>query len=176
MTDPNISTAAESARRVSWAVSDQRGFTLVELLMVCIILAALAIMIFPAYAQIKIKVQNVRAMEEIRSIEKSISAYTLDHAGTYPTDLQALNLGTMKDPWGTLYVYHPPLAPYPDPNDAEVTGPFNIAGKSLSDDFDLYSKGPDGHTSPDATDLVSLDNIVRVSEGGWVGVASDFVP
>src|SRR6202163_3653060 len=57
---------------------DKRGFTIVELIVVMAILGILAFMAIPAYSQIKDKAREVRAMEEIRGLEKSINAFTID--------------------------------------------------------------------------------------------------
>lgn len=170
------SAPEEAVGKTRQWIANQRGFTFIELMVTCAILAILAFMTFPAYTKIKTRVQTVRAMEEIRSIEKNISAYTVDNNASLPPNLAAIRMDTMKDPWGNPYIYHPPFVAYPDPLDGDYTEPLHLAGDPLSRDYDLFSKGPDGRTSPDIANSVSVDNIVRTSEGGWVGPASDFVP
>jgi general secretion pathway protein G len=44
----------------------------------------------------------------------------------------------------------------------------------INSDFDLYSKGPDGKSTPPLTAKDSLDDIVRANDGGYFGVASKY--
>lgn len=168
------SAPEEAVGEIRQCIANQLGFTFVELLVTCAILAILAFMTFPAYNKIRTRVQTVRAMEEIRGIEKNISAYTVDNNASLPPNLAAIRMDTMKDPWGNPYIYHPPFVPYPDAIDADYTEPLYLAGEPLSLDYDLFSRGPDGRTSPDITNSVSVDNIVRTNEGGWVGPGYDY--
>jgi general secretion pathway protein G len=44
----------------------------------------------------------------------------------------------------------------------------------LNDDYDLYSMGKDGTSSPPLTAKVSQDDIIRANNGSYVGLASLF--
>jgi general secretion pathway protein G len=44
----------------------------------------------------------------------------------------------------------------------------------LNSDYDLYSMGKDGDSRPPLTAQMSRDDIVRASDGAFVGLASDF--
>jgi general secretion pathway protein G len=44
----------------------------------------------------------------------------------------------------------------------------------VNSDFDLYSMGPDGQSKPPFTAAASRDDIVRASNGGFIGPVSDF--
>ena len=44
----------------------------------------------------------------------------------------------------------------------------------INSDFDLYSMGPDGQSSPPLTARQSRDDIVRANNGNFVGVAADY--
>ena len=44
----------------------------------------------------------------------------------------------------------------------------------INTDFDLYSMGPDGRSSPPLTAKASRDDIVRANDGAFVGVAADY--
>jgi general secretion pathway protein G len=157
------STPALKVRK-RWPVLDNRGFTLVELVAVCAVLTVLTFLAIPAYGKIKQKAMEVRAMEEIRGMEKAISAYSVDNGGALPVDLAAARLGTPKDPWGKLYEYHP-IGTYP----ARFSSQFDI--DQLNTDYDLYSMGNNGRSQPDIMDDDSDDDIVRSGDGGWVGLA-----
>jgi len=146
-----------------------RGFTLIELLAVVAILAALILIAIPSYGKIKDLARQVRAMEEIRGIEKAINSYSIDKGGVYPPNLAALGLGPLNDPWGRPYVYYPIVAGGPT-----RLGMFG-AMTPLNDDFDLYSTGVDGQSDPDISKPESLDDIVRSGDGGFVGMDVDLL-
>ncbi|MBC8007806.1 MAG: type II secretion system major pseudopilin GspG [Prolixibacteraceae bacterium] len=104
---------------------DSRGFTLLELLVVMVIIGLLAGYVGPRYfAQIgKSEVKTARA--QIDAFEKALDQYRLD-IGRYPSSEQGLNAlngrpeNELKwsgpylkktvplDPWGNKYVYRAP--------------------------------------------------------------------
>lgn len=106
-----------------------RGFTLLELLVVIVIIGLLAGYVAPRYfAQVgKSEIQVARA--QIESIEKALDHYRLDNR-RYPTSeegLQAigpyLKKAVPNDPWGRAYVYRVP---------------------GQRDEFEVFSYGRDG--------------------------------
>ena len=44
----------------------------------------------------------------------------------------------------------------------------------LNSDYDLYSMGKDGVSSPPITAKPSQDDVIRASNGSYVGLASNF--
>jgi hypothetical protein len=44
----------------------------------------------------------------------------------------------------------------------------------INTDFDLYSMGPDGRSSPPLTAQHSRDDIVRANNGAFIGIASEY--
>ncbi|MGH7274409.1 MAG: prepilin-type cleavage/methylation domain-containing protein, partial [Nitrospiria bacterium] len=44
----------------------------------------------------------------------------------------------------------------------------------INSDFDLYSMGSDGQSASALTAKQSWDDIVRASNGGYVGIASEY--
>ena len=126
-------------------LKESRGFTLIELMVVIVILSLLAVLVGPKIIGRSDDAKVADAKVQIRNIETALKLYKLD-SGNYPTTeqgLQALvvkpsvgqipknykaegyleNKNIPKDPWGTDYVY---LSP----------GEHN--------DYDLYSFGADG--------------------------------
>jgi general secretion pathway protein G len=125
--------------------TDSRGFTLIELMVVIIILGVLAIYIGPKIMGRPEEAKQVKARVDITALETALKLYKLDN-GVYPgTDqgLQALvekpETGNVprkwkdggyleknrvpKDPWGNEFVYLSPGA---------------------HGDFDIISYGSDG--------------------------------
>ena len=140
-----------------------QAFTLVELLVVVAILGVLATLVIPAYGHLVLKAKISRAVSEIRVIEKDIVAQMIEK-NTLPNALNDIGRGTLLDPWGNPYQYLKignPGAPRE----------FIV---ELNTDFDLYSMGPDGLTQQVITDANSLDDVLRASDGNWVGVAEKY--
>jgi general secretion pathway protein G len=127
------------------AVGDRRGFTLIELMVVIVILGILAGLIVPRIMGEPDKAKKLKARMQIESISTALKMYKLDN-DNYPTTdqgLQALveqpSSGNVpknwrkggylekgkvpKDPWGNDFIY---LSP------------------GIHEDFDLISYGADG--------------------------------
>ena len=106
----------------------RRGFTLVEILVVVVILGLLATLVIPRVVGRGEEAKRTAALVQIRAIEQALDLYKLDN-GFYPTTEQGLEAlvskpsgmpepmnyrkdGYMKkvpvDPWGRPYVYRSP--------------------------------------------------------------------
>ncbi len=122
-----------------------RGFTLIELMVVIVILGILAGLIIPRIMGRPEEARRMKARVQMESMETSLRLYKLDN-GVYPSTEQGLQAlveaptagelprawrkggylekgNVPKDPWGNEYVY---LSP------------------GLHGDFDLLSYGADG--------------------------------
>jgi general secretion pathway protein G len=118
----------------------QRGFTLLELLVVIVIIGLLAAYVGPRYFAQLGKSERSTAKAQIESFGKALDTYRLD-IGRYPSTEQGLGVLVNKpndepkwngpylqktvpmDPWGRAYVYRTP---------------------GQGGDFDLLSMGKDG--------------------------------
>lgn len=63
--------------------TDQRGFTLVELLVVMLILALLAAIAIPAYMSQRDKAKDASAKSEARLASRALETYSTDNGGNF---------------------------------------------------------------------------------------------
>ncbi|MBN2428948.1 MAG: type II secretion system major pseudopilin GspG [Deltaproteobacteria bacterium] len=124
-------------------LSNQRGFTLIEIMVVVVILGILATFIVPKLLDRPEQARRTKATVDIRALEGSLGLFKLDN-GFFPTTEQGLEAlvnkpttgripskyadgGYVKnvplDPWGNAYVY---LCP------------------GVHSEFDIISYGADG--------------------------------
>jgi general secretion pathway protein G len=144
------------------------GFTLVELLiMITIVLTISAIAIPNLIAAIE-DARIARAISDIHTLADEISLY-LTINGQFPDTLAQIGYGGLLDPWGNPYQYL---------NHATMKGNGHARKDRflvpLNSDYDLYSMGPDGQSVAPLTAKASQDDIIRASDGSYVGLASDF--
>ncbi len=135
--------------------------------MVVVIISILATLAIPHITRAIDKANNARAIGDIKALQAEISDYDAEHH-TLPNSLEDIGRAGMLDPWGNEYVY------------VNLTG---TAGNGsarkdrfmvpLNDDYDLYSKGKDGESRGPLQSKVSHDDIIRASDGSWVGVAEN---
>lgn len=139
-------------------------------MVVLAIIAVLAVVAFPKYADYQERVRIAQAIVDVKDIDVKLQHYRLDNRAL-PDDLAPIRMAGKLDPWGRPYQY---------------TNLTDINGKSkarkdknlvpINSDFDLYSLGRDGASSPALTAKPSRDDIVRAADGRFVGLAQDFDP
>jgi general secretion pathway protein G len=153
---------------------DRRGFTLIELLVVVVIISALSAIAYPAYIISVNRVKYTRASADIHTIDKAVSAYSIDNYALpngLPDLLTNAGMTTAIDPWGRNYEY---LKIELAPANARMHGVIQ-----MNLDFDLYSRGPDGLTHRTLSQPVCADDIVRYTNrpDAYVGpVVPDIIP
>jgi len=105
------------------AANSARGFTLVEIMVVVVILGILAVLIVPRVVGRTDEARTVAAKQDVAAIMQALKLYRLDN-GRYPTTEQGLAAlvtkpqgepvpknwqkyldKVPKDPWGNLYQY-----------------------------------------------------------------------
>jgi general secretion pathway protein G len=147
-----------------------RGFTLIELMIVIVIIGVLATLLVPKIMNAPDNAKRTAAMADIKTIESALKLYRLD-TGNYPTTEQGLEAlirkpdmapvpkkwrdggyleGTSvpKDPWGTPYYYTASSS-------STTSSTLGSAGR----DYEITSYGRDGQpggTGIDA-DISSVD-------------------
>jgi len=131
----------------------RKGFTLVEVLIVVIILGILASLVVPRLAGRTQEARRAAARSDIEGgVALALDLYEAD-TGRYPDRLEALvrksggvtnwkgpylKKGLPKDPWGNVYIYRFP-------------------GTRNTDYFDLFSVGPDGQEGTE-DDIVNWED------------------
>ena len=138
--------------RVARLRRSRRGFTLVELLLVLVILGILASLVLPKFTGRTEQARVTAAQTQISTFGTALDAFEVD-TGSYPRGQDGLNQlvaapadvpnwrgpylksDIPADPWGRPYIY-------------ECPGRLNPAG------YDLRSMGPDGQPNT-ADDIVN---------------------
>jgi general secretion pathway protein G len=146
----------------------KNGFTLLELMIVIAIIGTLSAIAVPNYIRYRQLAFDLKAILEIKQIEKEITLFQIDTGGL-PDSLADIGLDTLRDSWGNPYQYL---------NFETVKG----KGKMRKDhsmvpvntDYDLYSLGPDGKSSSPFTAKSSRDDIVRANNGQYIGSVSNY--
>ena len=153
-----------------------KGFTLVELIVVIGVLAALSVTGMFVYSKFIDKARNTRAIAEIRVLEKEILDFwhTNDRL---PDNLGELDRAAMLDPWKIPYEY----INFDTDSDSEGKrrtkgnkGKGKGKGDPLNSDYDLFSKGKDKTSAQTLTDDTSKDDIIRADDGSYTGLASEY--
>ena len=91
-----------------------RGFTLIEIMVVVVILGILAAVVMPQVMDKPDTARITKARQDIRAIESALNLYKLDKFN-YPTTEEGLEIlqpkylaRLPKDPWGNQYLYLSP--------------------------------------------------------------------
>lgn len=130
---------------------NRRGFTLIEIMLVVIIIGVLVAMVMPRLAGRSQEARIAAARADIYSnISVALDLYELDN-GKYPSSLDTLLKKTQqgKGP----YLKREPIDPWRRPYRYKSPGAHN------TEDYDLYSSGPDGQegTSDDVINWQAQD-------------------
>ena len=119
-----------------------RGFTLIEIMVVVVIIGLLAAVIVPQVVSKVDEARVAKAKEDIQSLETALTEYRLDNS-TYPTTEEGLK-ALVKQPndpsvthWHGPYVQRLSQDPWGRPYQYVYPGTHGLP-------YDLYTLGPDG--------------------------------
>lgn len=122
------------------------GFTLIELMVVVIIIAALAGMVVPRIIPASDDARSNIAKGDLANISLALKLYRL-HTGRYPTTEEGLS-ALMSSPGGSENWKGPYLEKKPlDPWKREFQ--YRYPGQNNPHGFDVWSKGPDEQSAED---------------------------
>lgn len=148
----------------------ERGFTIVEMVMVALVIGLIFAVAVPMYSRYILKSRVVEATVDIGEMSKKIRAYELAN-GALPSTLADAGYSGKTDPWGFAYEYKNLVT---STGNGQARKDKKLA--PLNSDFDLYSVGPDGMTQSSLGHSSSRDDIVRARDGKFVGLAEEFDP
>lgn len=126
----------------------QRGFTLIEIMVVLVILGVMAALVVPRVLGRTDDARKVAAKSDIDSLMNGLRLYKLDNL-RYPSNAQGLD----------ALVHKSSIAPIPQnfkdggyldklPNDP-WSHPYQYQNPGRHGEIDVYSYGPDGQTASD---------------------------
>jgi general secretion pathway protein G len=131
---------------------NQRGFTLIEIMVVVVILGVLAALVVPRFLNRPDEARVTKAQVDIKSLEEALGLYKLDNS-YYPSTEQGLRALVNKPETGripTKYAVGGYLKKVPvDPWNNEYV---YLSPGLHSNDFDLISYGADGEPGGEGTD------------------------
>ncbi|MBL3589960.1 MAG: prepilin-type N-terminal cleavage/methylation domain-containing protein [gamma proteobacterium endosymbiont of Lamellibrachia anaximandri] len=163
--DQSISPSSSYKRKLH-----KLGITLIELLIAIAIFALVTAITIPMLEGFKEESGYVIAIRDIKLLDQSARLFFLSE-GRYPQTLEEIESDIELDPWGNPYQYLN-IADGGNRIRGSVRKDRNLV--PLNTDFDIYSMGPDGESRPPLTARHSWDDIVRASNGSFIGVASEY--
>ncbi len=126
-----------------FVVRNQKGFTLIEIMVVVVILGILAALVAPRLLEQPDEARRTQASAQIKSLEEALGMFKL-HNGFYPSTEQGLQALVSKPESGRIpqryqdggYIRRIPLDPWKNP--------YVYLSPGIHGEFDIISYGADG--------------------------------
>ena len=120
-----------------------RGFTLIEIMVVVLIIAIMAALIVPRVLNQQAEAKIDAAKADLATLAGALQTYRLN-CDQYPTTDEGLNAlltapSDVQSKWKGPYIEKLPNDPWGNPYQ------YQYPGQAGQDTFDLYSYGPTGH-------------------------------
>ncbi len=139
----------QSVTRCGARHSNCRGFTLIELMLVLVILSTLAAIVIPRFGPVGKEAKIKATLAQISNLRTAVNMFETQN-GHYPKSLEELVVRP-----GDVSNWHPYLDPPKLPLDPwQHPYVYQCPGRRDPDGYDLWSMGPDGQDGTD--DDISL--------------------
>ncbi len=147
-----------------------KGFGLLELIVVMVVLTLLTTLAIPSYDGYTQRARVAAAIGDISGLSLEVEKFRLKNNGRIPLSLEEMDIEIPLDPWDQPYVFLNIPAAGAGKSGVRKDGKLN----PLNTDFDLYSIGKDGKTAGPLSNKASRDDIVRASNGAFIGLGEDY--
>ncbi len=147
-----------------------KGFGLLELIVVMVVLTLLTSLAIPTYGNYTQRARVASAIGDISGLSLEVEKFRLKNNGRIPASLEEMGVVMPLDPWGQPYVFLNIPGAGPGKGSVRKDGKLN----PLNTDFDLYSIGRDGKTAGPLSNKASRDDVVRASNGAFIGLGEDY--
>lgn len=132
-----------------------------------LLIAILTAISLPYYRDWRNRANTVKVTIDILANEALVATYFAFNR-TLPDSWANIPDARTIDPWGRPYVYYNIVA------NGKGHARKDHALNPLNTDYDMYSMGPNGVSKAQITQKDSVDDVIRASNGGYVGIASGF--
>jgi general secretion pathway protein G len=121
----------------------QRGFSLIEIMVVVVIMGVLAALVVPNVMDRPDQARVIAAKQDIGAIMQALKLYRLDH-GRYPSSDAGLEALVPGQSQGSRYIDRVPTDPW--------NTPYQYLNPGVHDEIDVLSLGADGKPGGEGND------------------------